>query len=117
MRAVCRPWPALRLCPRISGNFATVHHRFACVKPRLFALHQFAWESTQQEAWAKDNYERKRREGKSHSMAVRALANIWVRILFAMWVKKEAYEGTIFVTAQRRHASRAPSQFRLCPRA
>ena len=107
MRAVCRPWPALRLCPRISGNFATVHHRFACVKPRLFALHQFAWESTQQEAWAKDNYERKRREGKSHSMAVRALANIWVRILFAMWVKKEAYERAAFVAAQRQHASRA----------
>lgn len=56
------------------------------------------------EAWAKDYYDRKRREGKSHSMAVRALANVWVRIIFAMWHKREAYQRSTFETAKLRHA-------------
>jgi len=92
--------------PFESGNYATVHQRFACIKPLRNAFHQFAWQSTQQEAWAKDYYDRKRKEGKSHTMAVRALANVWVRIVFAMWRKREAYQRTTFETAQRMHARR-----------
>jgi transposase len=64
-----------------SGKFATVHRRYACSKPLRNALQQFAWQSTLQEPWARAYYQRKRREGKSHSMAVRALANQWVRII------------------------------------
>jgi transposase len=93
--------------PWESGNFASVHQRFACVKPLRNALHQFAWESTLQEAWAKDYYDRKRREGKSHSMAVRALAHIWVRIIFAMWQKREPYQPAIFLAAKQTHQRRA----------
>jgi transposase len=93
--------------PFESGNYATVHQRFACIKPLRNALHQFAWQSTQQEAWAKGYYERKRKEGKSHSTAIRALANVWVRIIFAMWSKKEAYQRSTFEAAQRLHAQRA----------
>ena len=37
-----------------------------------------------QELWTAAYYRRKRQEGKSHSMAVRALANVWVRIFYAM---------------------------------
>jgi hypothetical protein len=48
-----------------------------------------------------------RREGKSHSMAVRALANQWVRIIYALWLKQEAYDDTIFLAAQQAHAPRA----------
>jgi hypothetical protein len=63
------------------GKFVTVHRRYACSKPLRNALHQFAWQRTQKELWARAYYQRKRREGKSHSMAVRALANQWVRII------------------------------------
>jgi transposase len=90
-----------------SGKFATVHRRYACSKPLRNALHQFAWQSTQKEPWARAYYQRKRREGKSHSMAVRALANQWVRIIYALWVKHEAYDATIFLAAQQTHAPRA----------
>lgn len=93
--------------PFESGNYATVHQRFACIKPLRNALYQFAWQSTQQEEWARIYYDRKRKEGKSHSMAVRALANVWVRVIFAMWHKHEAYQRTTFETAQRLHARRA----------
>jgi transposase IS116/IS110/IS902 family protein len=92
--------------PFESGNYAKVHQRLACLKPLRNALQQFAWLSTQQEAWAKDYYDRKRREGKSHSMAVRALANVWVRIIFAMWHKREPYQRAVFEAAQCAHAQR-----------
>jgi transposase len=67
--------------PFQSGNYAKAHKRFACLKPLRNALYQFAWQSTRQEAWALAYYQRKRAEGKTHSMAVRALANVWVRIV------------------------------------
>jgi transposase len=93
--------------PYESGNYAKPHRRYACIKPLRNVLHQFAWQSTQTEAWARDYYERKRREGKSHSVAVRALANVWVRILFAIWLKGEEYQPAIFAHARQQHAPRA----------
>ncbi len=92
--------------PFQSGNYAKAHKRFACVKPLRNVLHQFAWQSTRQEAWALAYYQRKRAEGKTHSMAVRALANVWVRIIYRMWVNKTSYQTATFEAAKRAHASR-----------
>jgi len=93
--------------PYASGTFSLVHRRHACSKPLRNALQQFAWQSTQKEPWALAYYHRKRDEGKSHSMAVRALANQWVRIIFALWRKHAAYDATIFLAAQQAHGARA----------
>jgi transposase len=93
--------------PFKSGNYAKAHKRFACVKPLRNALYQFAWQSTRQEAWARNYYRRKRAEGQSHSMAVRALANIWVRIIYRMWQSQTCYQTTVFEQAQHQHARRA----------
>ena len=92
--------------PFNSGNYAKAHKRFACVKPLRNVLYQFAWQSTRQEVWAREYYHRKRAEGKSHSMAVRALANIWVRIIYRMWKSKTCYQSDIFETAQSLHVKR-----------
>jgi transposase len=92
--------------PFASGNYAKAHKRFACVKPLRNALYQFAWQSTRQEAWALAYYQRKRAEGKSHSMAVRALANVWVRIIYRMWVNKTSYQSATFEAARLAHAPR-----------
>jgi len=92
--------------PFESGNYAKAHKRFACVKPLRNALYQFAWQSTQHEAWARDYYQRKRAQGKTHSMAVRALANVWVRIIYAMWVSKTSYQTATFEAARHAHAPR-----------
>jgi transposase len=89
-----------------SGNYAKAHKRFACLKPLRNALYQFAWQSTRQEAWAREYYQRKRAEGKSHSVAVRALANVWVRIIYRMWVDKTAYQTATFEAAKRGHVPR-----------
>jgi transposase len=93
--------------PFQSGNFAKAHKRFACLKPLRNVLYQFAWQSTRQEGWAKDYYQRKRAEGKTHSMAVRALANVWVRIIFAMWQSGTCYQTIVFEQARQQHARRA----------
>ncbi len=87
-----------------SGKYSKPHRRHACVKPLRNAMHQFAWQSTQAEAWAKDYYDRKRREGKSHSVAVRALSNVWARILFALRRDGTSYQTTTFEKAQSLHA-------------
>lgn len=87
-----------------SGNYRKAHKRYACVKPFRNALHQFAWQSTLREPWAGEFYQRKRAEGKSHSMAVRSLANLWVRIIYAMWLKREPYDAATFLAARQAHA-------------
>ena len=92
--------------PFQSGNYAKAHKRFACLKPLRNALHQFAWQSTRKEGWARDYYQRKRAEGKTHSMAVRALANVWVRIIYRMWVSHTSYQTATFEAAQLAHAPR-----------
>ena len=71
--------------PYASGKYARARRRYACIKPLRNALYQFAWQSTVQEAWTLAYYQRKRREGKSHTVALRALANQWVRIVYALW--------------------------------
>jgi transposase len=90
-----------------SGNYQKAHRRVACLKVLRNALYQFAWQSTLTEPWAKDYYRRKRAQGKSHSVAVRALSNTWVRILYAMWLAHAPYERTIFEAAQGMHRPRA----------
>jgi transposase len=92
--------------PFQSGNYAKAHKRFACLKPLRNALYQFAWQSTQQEAWAASYYRRKRNEGKTESMAVRALANVWVRIIYRMWEQQTCYQTSVFEQAQQQHARR-----------
>jgi transposase len=86
-----------------SGNYQRVHMRTACSKPLRQALYLFAGESLLQEAWARAYYDRKRQAGKTYAMAVRALANRWVRIIHAMWTAHQPYQRTIFEQAQRQH--------------
>ncbi len=93
--------------PYESGTYRTAHRRSACLKPLRNALYQFAWQSTLWEPWAKDYYRCKRAQGKSHSVAVRALSNTWVRILFRMWSSRQRYERSTFEAAQGRHTPRA----------
>ncbi len=89
-----------------SGKYSKPHRRHACIKPLRNAIHQFAWQSTQAEAWARAYYDRKRNEGKSHTVAVRALSNVWARILFAMRRTSTCYQTTTFEGAQHLHAKR-----------
>ena len=90
-----------------SGNYAKAHRRTACLKPLRNAMQQFAWQSTLQEGWAHKYYQRKRQEGKSHSVAIRALANVWLRIIYAIWRDGTLYVSATFETAQQQKLRQA----------
>ena len=90
-----------------SGNYAKAHRRYACLKPLRNAMQQFAWQSTMQEEWARAYYQRKRAEGKSHSVALRTLANIWLRIIYAMWRDRTPYQSATFEAAQQQKLRKA----------
>jgi hypothetical protein len=90
-----------------SGNYTAVHRRTACVGPLRNAMQQFAWQSTLQEGWAQKYYQRKRMEGKRHSVALRALANVWLRIIYAIWRDQTLYESARFESAQQQKLRKA----------
>jgi len=79
------------------------HFRWSCVKDFRYVMHNYAWQSTFVEPWALAFYQRKRTEGKRHHEAVRALSNIWVRIIFAIWQYREPYNRETFLNAQKAH--------------
>jgi Transposase/Transposase IS116/IS110/IS902 family len=90
-----------------SGNYAKAHRRHACLKPLRNAMQHFAWQSTLQEGWTLAYYQRKRREGKSHTVAIRTLANVWLRIIYAMWRDHTPYVSATFETAQQQKLRKA----------
>jgi hypothetical protein len=60
-----------------------------------------------QEPWALAYYQRKRSEGKSHSVALRSLANVWLRIIYALWRDHTRYVRRRFEAAQEQHMRKA----------
>ena len=89
--------------PFQSGRMNRAHKRMACIKPFRDTLYKLAWMTTLREPWAAQYYERKRKQGKSHSMAIRALSNVWVRIIHRMWMDRACYSRETFLNAQVRH--------------
>jgi transposase len=89
--------------PYQSGKLSWPHFRWSCVKDFRYVMQLYAWQSTFSEPWALAYYQRKRSQGKKHHEAVRALANVWVRIIFAMWQNRDPYNQDTFVAAQMKH--------------
>lgn len=75
-----------------SGQFKGVSFRFACNKFYRNIFHQLAFCSLKESQWAKEYYRRKRREGKDHHHALRCLADLWVKVAYAMWRNREPYD-------------------------
>jgi len=90
-----------------SGRYRVARKRRACIKFLRRALHLFAYQSTRFASWARNYYRFKRATGKTHHEALRALANIWVRIIFAMWLNRQCYDESVFLAAKARHALKA----------
>jgi hypothetical protein len=84
-----------------------VRQRTGCVKPLRAVLYQLARASLLFEDWAAAYYRRKRGEGKTYAMAVRALANQWVRLLYALWSRGQVYQRDRFLAAQQAHTAPA----------
>ena len=74
-----------------SGQFKGIGFRYGCNRFYRNVFHQFAFCSLRRSQWAKEYYRRKRLEGKKHHHALRCLADLWVKITYAMWHNQELY--------------------------
>jgi len=89
-----------------SGKYRFARQRKSCVKPFRRVMHLFSFQSIRWVPWAREYYYAKRCQGKTHHEALRALANIWVRIIFAMWKNRTCYDEAVFIAARSRHFNR-----------
>jgi transposase len=82
-----------------SGNSLWTHFRRACPKFVRQTFHEWAACSIPQCQWAKDLYDRLKAKGKSHHVAIRAIAFKWMRILYRCWKNREPYREDIYLTS------------------
>jgi transposase len=86
-----------------SGNYKVTFFRRACNKFNRDVMHQIAFSSLTKCQWAKSYYQNHRHLGKKHSHALRCLANVHLKILFAMWKNRTCYDENIFLAQRARH--------------
>lgn len=89
-----------------SGKLRCVHSRWACSKFLRQIFHEFAGVSITHGGWAKTFYDQQLARGKSASVAKRALAYKWIRILFRWWQDRKPYNEALYV--QRLKANQSP---------
>lgn len=85
---------------RRSGKSKRVSMRYACNRRLRFALHHFARCSTTNDPAARQYYQSHRERGHSHSHALRALGNRWLRILAAMLRDRTCYQPQLQAITQ-----------------
>jgi len=76
-----------------SGNYHKVIIRRACNKRARAILYKFAFSTLQYSEWSRSYYDGQREKGKTHSVAVRALSNKWVRIIYKLWKDELIYSA------------------------
>lgn len=87
-----------------SGNTEWVHMRWACPKFLRQTFHEWAACSLPFCHWAKSYYDQLRSRGKSHHVAVRALAFKWMRILYRCWIDRQPYREEIYLACLAKRA-------------
>jgi transposase len=75
-----------------SGHKHWVHWRYSCPKFLRQSFVEWANEPIRHSFWARAFYQHQRDKGKSHQMAVRALAFKWIRILWRCWQDRRPYD-------------------------
>lgn len=88
-----------------SGNKTWVHWRMSCPKFLRQTFVEWAAQSIRQSFWASAFYEQQRAKGKSHQMAVRALAFKWLRILHRCWQDGTPYDESTYLKSLKKRGS------------
>ena len=87
-----------------SGKKTWIHWRYQCSKFIRQTFVEWANKSRGTSYWASAFYNDKRTQGKSHQIALRALAFKWIRIIFRCWKNHMKYdEATYLFALNRRH--------------
>jgi len=82
-----------------SGTYHKVIMRKACNKLAKSVLYQFSFSSIKSSPWAREYYYNQRKKGKKHSVAVRALSNKWVKIIYKLWKDEIIYQEEKKITS------------------
>ena len=69
------------------------------------SFHEFAGHSIRPCPWAKTLYAEQRLHGKGRHAAVRSVAFKWIRILFACWKHRSAYDSARYLKALQSRGS------------
>jgi len=87
-----------------SGKKKYVKFRRACKKPFRATVHEFAFCSITQCAWAREYYDQQVAGGKTHTQAIRSLSNKWMKIIFALWQRHQTYDEEHHLLMKEKHA-------------
>ena len=88
-----------------SGNQSWVHWRYNCNKFVRQSIHEWAGITIRHSLWARAYYAMQRKKGKSHAIAVRALAFKWIRVIFRLWQDRKVYSEATYLAALQRNGS------------
>jgi transposase len=92
-----------------SGQFRSACFRFGCNRFYRMLLQHLALGALRRSAWAKQYYRGKRKEGKTHQHALRCLANLLLKIAFAIWRDRTEYSEDRHLAQIMRHRLRPTS--------
>ena len=92
-----------------SGKYHSVRFRIGCHKFGRNTFQQLACCSIKTSQWARKHYTRKRQEGKGGNHALRCIANLWVKITFAMWRSKTPYDEAKHMASVAVHIINQPA--------
>ncbi len=92
-----------------SGKFRTACFRFGCIRFYRSLTQQMALGALRSSAWAKQYYRGKRKEGKTHQHALRCLANLLLKIAYAIWRDRTEYSEDRHLAQIMRHHLRPTS--------
>jgi len=92
-----------------SGQFRTACFRFGCNRFYRMLLQQMALGALRSSVWAKQYYRGKRKEGKTHQHSLRCLANLLLKIAYAIWRDRTEYCEDRHLAQIMRHHPRPTS--------
>jgi transposase len=85
-----------------SGKRCWTHWRYSCPKFMRQTFVEWANQTIRYSYWAKEFYDEKRAQGKSHQATLRALAFKWIRIIFRCWKNKTPYDESMYLFALKK---------------
>jgi len=88
-----------------SGQIDKCRLRRACNKVLRATVHLWVNGSRLSCAWAQAYYQAKRDQGFSHAAALRCLGKRWLKILWRLWINREAYDEAKYLARLKNRGS------------
>ena len=88
-----------------SGKKEWIHWRWSCPTFLRQTFVEWANHSRNFSFWASEFYDYQKQIGKTHQMAIRALAFKWIRILYRCWQDRQPYDEAKYLLALKKKGS------------